>query len=53
MAFLIHHFADEVLYQADGFLEKNRDTVLEDHVNILKASEVKFCNCFLFFWNYF
>ncbi|KAL5019880.1 hypothetical protein ScPMuIL_002772 [Solemya velum] len=39
MAFVIHHFADHVLYQADGFLEKNRDTVLEDHVNILKASE--------------
>lgn len=40
MAFIIHHFADKVTYQADGFLEKNRDTVLEDHINILRASEV-------------
>ena len=39
-AFIIHHFADKVEYQADGFLEKNRDTVLEEHINILKASEV-------------
>jgi hypothetical protein len=26
----------------NGFLEKNRDTVLEDHINILRASEVIF-----------
>lgn len=41
MAFIINHFADKVLYDADGFLEKNRDTVLEEHINILKASEVR------------
>lgn len=40
VAFIIHHFADKVEYSAEGFLEKNRDTVLEDHLNILKASEV-------------
>ncbi|XP_025081332.1 unconventional myosin-Va-like isoform X4 [Pomacea canaliculata] len=39
MAFIINHFADRVEYQAEGFLEKNRDTVLEEQVNILKASE--------------
>ena len=39
-AFIIHHFADNVEYTADGFLEKNRDTVLEEQINILKASEV-------------
>ena len=39
-AFIIHHFADKVEYQMDGFLDKNRDTVLEEHINILKASEV-------------
>ncbi|XP_056002833.1 unconventional myosin-Va-like isoform X5 [Ostrea edulis] len=38
-AFIINHFADRVEYQADGFLEKNRDTVLEEHLNILRASE--------------
>ena len=39
-SFIIHHFADDVEYQMQGFLEKNRDTVLEEHVNILKASQV-------------
>ncbi|KAK3095804.1 hypothetical protein FSP39_019412 [Pinctada imbricata] len=38
-AFIVHHFADKVEYQTDGFLEKNRDTVLEEHINILRASE--------------
>ena len=39
-SFIIHHFADHVEYMMDGFLEKNRDTVLEEHINILKASQV-------------
>ncbi|KAH9495971.1 Unconventional myosin-Va [Bulinus truncatus] len=38
-AFIINHFADRVEYQADGFLEKNRDTILEEQINTLKASE--------------
>ncbi|XP_064471543.1 unconventional myosin-Va-like isoform X2 [Ornithodoros turicata] len=38
-AFIIHHFADDVTYESQGFLEKNRDTVLEEHINILKASQ--------------
>ncbi|KAK3748926.1 hypothetical protein RRG08_019460, partial [Elysia crispata] len=38
-AFIINHFADKVEYQADGFLEKNRDTILEEQINTLKASE--------------
>ncbi|KAK2149285.1 hypothetical protein LSH36_457g02032 [Paralvinella palmiformis] len=38
-SFIVHHFADKVEYQIEGFLEKNRDTVLDEHVNILKASE--------------
>lgn len=45
-AFIINHFADRVEYQADGFLEKNRDTVLEDHINILRASEVSCLNVY-------
>jgi len=39
-AYIIHHFADHVEYQIEGFIEKNRDTVLEEHIKILKASEV-------------
>ncbi|XP_067654116.1 unconventional myosin-Va-like isoform X2 [Haliotis asinina] len=38
-SFIIIHFADRVTYTADGFLEKNRDTILEEQINILKASE--------------
>jgi len=34
------HFADKVTYTANGFLDKNRDAVSEEHVNIMKASEV-------------
>jgi len=45
-AFIIHHFADHVEYQIEGFIEKNRDTVLEEHIKILKASEVLYCICY-------
>ncbi|XP_069043010.1 unconventional myosin-Vb isoform X1 [Lepisosteus oculatus] len=38
-SFIIVHFADKVEYQCDGFLEKNRDTVYEEQINILKASK--------------
>lgn len=27
-------------YQCDGFLEKNKDTVNEEQINVLKASKV-------------
>ncbi|XP_051236546.1 unconventional myosin-Va isoform X2 [Dicentrarchus labrax] len=38
-AFIIKHFADKVEYQCDGFLEKNKDTVNEEQINVLKASK--------------
>ena len=56
-AFLISHFADQVAYECAGFLEKNRDTVSEEQINILKSSNVNIllnnfglynCNVFLF-----
>lgn len=40
-AFLIHHFADLVQYETTGFLEKNRDTVIEEQVDLLRNSENK------------
>uniref|UniRef100_A0A665W069 Myosin VAb n=1 Tax=Echeneis naucrates TaxID=173247 RepID=A0A665W069_ECHNA len=47
-AFIIHHFADKVEYQCEGFLEKNKDTVNEEQINVLKKSKVKkFINCSL------
>ncbi|XP_075998485.1 unconventional myosin-Va-like [Genypterus blacodes] len=38
-AFIIHHFADKVEYQCDGFLEKNKDTVNPEQINVLKTSK--------------
>ncbi|XP_069970718.1 unconventional myosin-Va-like isoform X8 [Penaeus vannamei] len=39
-SFLIAHFADKVGYECAGFLEKNRDTVSEEQINILKSSQI-------------
>uniref|UniRef100_A0A671WPG4 Methyl-CpG binding domain protein 3b n=1 Tax=Sparus aurata TaxID=8175 RepID=A0A671WPG4_SPAAU len=39
-AFIVLHFADTVQYECDGFLDKNRDTVFEELINILKASQL-------------
>lgn len=39
-AFIVEHFADMVQYETDGFLDKNRDTVLETQLKILRASNV-------------
>uniref|UniRef100_H2ZQ89 Myosin motor domain-containing protein n=1 Tax=Ciona savignyi TaxID=51511 RepID=H2ZQ89_CIOSA len=41
-SFFVIHFADKVRYEVEGFLEKNRDTVQEEQLNILKASQVSF-----------
>ncbi|XP_066448681.1 unconventional myosin-Va isoform X2 [Eleutherodactylus coqui] len=41
VAFIVKHFADKVEYQCEGFLEKNKDTVFEDQVKVLKASKFK------------
>ncbi|GCC34275.1 hypothetical protein chiPu_0012748, partial [Chiloscyllium punctatum] len=38
-AFIIQHFADKVEYQCEGFLEKNKDTVYEEQITVLKASK--------------
>ncbi|XP_047541772.1 unconventional myosin-Va isoform X2 [Vanessa atalanta] len=36
-AFIIKHFADDVEYQCGGFLEKNRDTVLEEQLECIRS----------------
>lgn len=38
-SFVINHFADKVQYESNGFLEKNRDTVIEEQINVIKASK--------------
>ncbi|XP_061302954.1 unconventional myosin-Vc isoform X1 [Pezoporus flaviventris] len=43
MSFIIQHFADKVEYKCEGFLEKNRDTVHEVLIDILKDSKFHLC----------
>ncbi|XP_006511002.1 unconventional myosin-Vc isoform X2 [Mus musculus] len=45
-SFIIQHFADKVEYQCEGFLEKNRDTVYDMLVEILRASKFHLCAAF-------
>ena len=33
-AFLVTHFAEKVEYQSKGFLDKNRDTVMEEQITV-------------------
>lgn len=37
------HFSDTVEYSCSGFLEKNRDTVSKELVNVLRESDLEIC----------
>ncbi|ODM23579.1 hypothetical protein SI65_01168 [Aspergillus cristatus] len=41
-AFTICHYAVDVTYESDGFIEKNRDTVPDEHMEILRNSSNEF-----------
>jgi len=41
-AFTICHYALEVTYESDGFIEKNRDTVPDEHLDVLRHSSNPF-----------
>ncbi|KAJ8106127.1 hypothetical protein OPT61_g9746 [Boeremia exigua] len=41
-AFTVCHYAVDVTYESDGFIEKNRDTVPDEHMEVLRASSNKF-----------
>lgn len=42
-AFVIKHFSDTVQYQSYGFLEKNRDTISKELVNVMRESNLTIC----------
>eukprot|EP00039_Didymoeca_costata_P008450 m.112323 g.112323 ORF g.112323 m.112323 type:complete len:1040 (+) comp14087_c0_seq1:319-3438(+) len=39
-AFIVKHYAGDVTYEADGFVDKNKDTLYEEHLELLKASDM-------------
>ncbi|EON66577.1 hypothetical protein W97_05822 [Coniosporium apollinis CBS 100218] len=41
-AFTVCHYAIDVTYESDGFIEKNRDTVPDEHMDVLRASSNRF-----------
>lgn len=41
-AFTVCHYAIDVTYESEGFIEKNRDTVPDEHMAVLRASNNEF-----------
>ncbi|KAF2142904.1 uncharacterized protein K452DRAFT_297422 [Aplosporella prunicola CBS 121167] len=41
-AFTVCHYAVDVTYESEAFIEKNRDTVPDEHMEVLKSSSNKF-----------
>jgi len=41
-AFTVCHYAVDVTYESDGFIEKNRDTVPDEHLEVLKGTSNAF-----------
>ena len=41
-AFTVCHYALDVTYESDGFIEKNRDTVPDEHMDVLRRSSSPF-----------
>ena len=41
-AFTVCHYAIDVAYESDGFIEKNRDTVPDEHLEVLRSTTNQF-----------
>lgn len=48
-SFIVNHYAMEVTYESEGFIEKNRDTVPDEHLEVLMATENEFLKTVLDF----
>ena len=41
-SFTVVHYATDVTYESEGFIEKNRDTVPDEHMELIKSTSNKF-----------
>lgn len=41
-AFTVVHYAHEVQYEAEGFIDKNKDTVPDEHLTLLQNADSEF-----------
>ncbi|KAI1662989.1 putative myosin MYO2 [Daldinia decipiens] len=46
-SFTVCHYAVDVTYESEGFIDKNRDTVPDEHMEILRATTNKFLSSVL------
>lgn len=44
--FMVHHYAGEIVYATEGFLEKNRDMLHQEGIDLLRSSSSEFIRSF-------
>lgn len=44
--FMVHHYAGEIIYATEGFLEKNRDMLHQEGIDLLRSSSSEFIRSF-------
>ena len=44
--FMVHHYAGEIVYATEGFLEKNRDLLHQEGIDLLRSSSSEFIRSF-------
>nr|XP_023673092.1 unconventional myosin-Ie-like [Paramormyrops kingsleyae] len=40
--FIVHHYAGKVVYEAEGFCERNRDVLFADLIELMQSSDISF-----------